>query len=301
MNRNLVVTAFILVCAAVLMLSSMGYAQSRITVDPGRIGTHVPLEPGETYTLPTHTFINETGRDLKVVVSTSDYQDDVRLLPPKDWFTIEPTERVVPANSEGQFQVTVSLPRDAPVGDYRVWFRFAGVPTAASGVVVAQTLEVSFLFEVAATAAAAPKEYTLTVDVEGGGGVKPEAGSHTYPEGTSVELLAAPDEGWGFERWEGDIDDTDNPQTSVTMDRDRNVTAVFTEREPDPIPDPGDDEPEPEPEPDEEEEEAVPGDEDSAGGNNSLPWIGAGALLLAMVLGGSLLWRKFSLRRLTDV
>jgi len=69
-------------------------------------------------------------------------------------------------------------------------------------------------------------QYTLTVNVQGQGTTAPAAGQHAYDSGTEVALSAAPAEDWEFIRWEGDISATD-PNTTVTMNAGKSVTAVF--------------------------------------------------------------------------
>ena len=44
--------------------------------------------------------------------------------------------------------------------------------------------------------------YTLTVAIQGQGGVAPVGG--TYPAGQQVTLVATPESGWAFQRWDGD-------------------------------------------------------------------------------------------------
>ncbi|MEX1261882.1 MAG: hypothetical protein WEA58_13495, partial [Balneolaceae bacterium] len=57
----------------------------------------------------------------------------------------------------------------------------------------------------------------------------PESGS-VFDEDSDVELTATPDDGWTFSHWEGEeIDGTENSETTITMDSDKNVTAVFDE------------------------------------------------------------------------
>ncbi len=67
--------------------------------------------------------------------------------------------------------------------------------------------------------------YTLTVNIQGNGGVAPLGG--TYPEGEQVTLVATPASGWGFLRWDGDSLSLISSIT-LTMDRNKTVTAVFT-------------------------------------------------------------------------
>jgi len=68
--------------------------------------------------------------------------------------------------------------------------------------------------------------YVFTLSVTGDGRVSRSPYQNDYPEGDEVTLTAIPDEGWEFHRWEGDLEETENPIT-VTMDSDINVIAVF--------------------------------------------------------------------------
>jgi len=82
-----------------------------------------------------------------------------------------------------------------------------------------------------------PVYYTLTINIEGEGtvevdGVEVEDGwTDNYPEGTTVNLEAIPDEDRFFAQWEGDHTGMDK-ETDVTMNRNREITALFTEEEP---------------------------------------------------------------------
>ena len=69
--------------------------------------------------------------------------------------------------------------------------------------------------------------YVLTVQVVGQGTTTPAAGQHVYPAGTVVDLSATPAIGWKFSRWAGEVAEPNSPTTTVTMDRDKEVTAVF--------------------------------------------------------------------------
>ena len=70
-------------------------------------------------------------------------------------------------------------------------------------------------------------QYTLTLIVVGEGAVTP--GNGTYSSGANVPLTAAASEGWTFSGWSGYATGTEN--TTITMDRDKVVTATFTQNE----------------------------------------------------------------------
>lgn len=81
-----------------------------------------------------------------------------------------------------------------------------------------------------------PVLFTLTVDVEGAGLVTDDSGkidcssdgqcTATFPEGTAVELTAAPETGYDFFGWSGACTGT-SPTCTVTMDQNRSVSARF--------------------------------------------------------------------------
>jgi hypothetical protein len=82
-------------------------------------------------------------------------------------------------------------------------------------VYMGQTIDLYFTFT--------PLNYTLTMITCGEGSVSP--GNQTYAEGTVVDLEAIPASGWAFDCWGGAV--TADTNTTLTMDRDKNVTATF--------------------------------------------------------------------------
>lgn len=68
--------------------------------------------------------------------------------------------------------------------------------------------------------------YTLSVTIQGQGTVQPAGG--VYASGASVQLTAAPADGWEFDRWQGNLTGSANP-TTITMNANKSVTAVFVE------------------------------------------------------------------------
>jgi len=73
--------------------------------------------------------------------------------------------------------------------------------------------------------------FELTVDsIEGGEVVEPGEGDFEYDEGEVVDLEAVVDEGYHFIEWTGDngtIENTENNETTITMDGDYTITAEF--------------------------------------------------------------------------
>ena len=78
------------------------------------------------------------------------------------------------------------------------------------------------------------EQVALTVAVEGEGSVEvegiDEVGTAPVQVDTGVEqvLTAVPADGWRFDHWGGDVDETDNPLT-LTIDEDVTITAEFVE------------------------------------------------------------------------
>jgi uncharacterized repeat protein (TIGR02543 family) len=68
----------------------------------------------------------------------------------------------------------------------------------------------------------------LTVSSTDGGSVtQPGEGVFTYDEGTTVDLIAAPESGYQFVNWSGDVADPNSLSTSVTVNADKSVIANF--------------------------------------------------------------------------
>jgi hypothetical protein len=81
------------------------------------------------------------------------------------------------------------------------------------------------------TAEFAVGRYNLTVSSTAGGSVTtPGESTFTYDEGTVVNLMAAPDHGYRFVGWTGDVDriaNANNAATTITMYNDYQITASF--------------------------------------------------------------------------
>jgi hypothetical protein len=72
--------------------------------------------------------------------------------------------------------------------------------------------------------------FTLTIDVSpsAGGSTYPPAGEHTYAAGTKVTITATANPGWDFDHWGGAVSGS-KPETEVTMNANKSVTAYFEE------------------------------------------------------------------------
>ncbi|MGL1935051.1 MAG: discoidin domain-containing protein, partial [Fibrobacterales bacterium] len=68
--------------------------------------------------------------------------------------------------------------------------------------------------------------YSLSVVANTGGSVTPQLG--TYYEGTPLSITAAPDAGWEFVAFTGDVQSSNNP-LSITISHDMNIEASFRE------------------------------------------------------------------------
>ncbi len=72
-----------------------------------------------------------------------------------------------------------------------------------------------------------PETYGITLNVIGEGEIlEPEEGD--YPEG-KTEIAASADDGWVFYRWEGDVQEEYEEETSIYLDEDKEIVAIFIE------------------------------------------------------------------------
>ncbi|WP_437304445.1 InlB B-repeat-containing protein [Sorangium sp. So ce388] len=68
--------------------------------------------------------------------------------------------------------------------------------------------------------------YTLILHTSGQGTVQTNPSATTYESGMVVAITATADSGYVFDHWTGDLSGSTNP-ASVTMNRDKTITAVF--------------------------------------------------------------------------
>lgn len=71
-----------------------------------------------------------------------------------------------------------------------------------------------------------PNQYTLTINIVGGGSVSKNPDKPTYTYGEIVTLTATADPGWIFQGWSGDLSGSESP-INITIDGDKNVNATF--------------------------------------------------------------------------
>ncbi|NLT44977.1 MAG: hypothetical protein GXX80_05670 [Thermotogaceae bacterium] len=74
------------------------------------------------------------------------------------------------------------------------------------------------------------KTVTLTMlEPDEGGEVQPLPGNHKHLINTSVDLLAVPDDGWDFDRWEVDEEFYSNEkETKLVLDSEKTIKAFFS-------------------------------------------------------------------------
>ncbi|MEF8873941.1 MAG: hypothetical protein V5A88_04630, partial [Candidatus Thermoplasmatota archaeon] len=97
------------------------------------------------------------------------------------------------------------------------------------------TINITMDWDKEITAVFAEKDYTLTVNIEGGGTVEDheefefqDGDTKDYTQMTDVTLSAVADEHWYLEEWTGDYEGTEE-QITITMDGNKTITAVFEE------------------------------------------------------------------------
>lgn len=75
-----------------------------------------------------------------------------------------------------------------------------------------------------------PETYNLSVSAipQEAGSVTPENGE--FEEGREIEISATANNGWRFDRWQGDLESESNP-TVITLDSDKDIAALFVKRE----------------------------------------------------------------------
>ena len=102
-------------------------------------------------------------------------------------------------------------------GENKIAFHKGDQPSDTANSVHFRTIEIT----------CCPITYTLTMAVNPseGGTTDPPVGNHTYDANTVVPISAIQTDGYTFINWTGDVEDPQS--TTVTMDRDKTVTANF--------------------------------------------------------------------------
>jgi len=128
--------------------------------------------------------------------------------------------------SDGEYEEGTQVTLTAtPASGYTFGFWGGGASGSSSTIIITMDSDKKI------TAAFRRISYDLAINIVGNGTTSPEAGVHSYPEGTMVELRAAPGESWEFSGWNGDITDT-SATTQITMDSDKNIIAHFADTTP---------------------------------------------------------------------
>lgn len=72
------------------------------------------------------------------------------------------------------------------------------------------------------------KSYVLLqINVSGEGHTDPFPGRYEFEKHSIVNLKAIPNQNSAFEHWDGDVDEPNNPEASITLNRNETITAVF--------------------------------------------------------------------------
>jgi len=103
-------------------------------------------------------------------------------------------------------------------------FRAEVPPGAASGKIIASSV---FGADTSSSNFTVIPAYNLTVNVSGSGAVALNPPGGVYDSSMVVALTAAPDPGYVFSGWSGDLTSTANPD-SVVMNTAKSVTVIFT-------------------------------------------------------------------------
>jgi hypothetical protein len=74
-----------------------------------------------------------------------------------------------------------------------------------------------------------PRQYNLSMSVNGEGNTVPDKGVYEFKEGTVVYINATPSDGWKFAGWMGQVEDHYSAGTSIEMNSDKTITALFQE------------------------------------------------------------------------
>lgn len=152
---------------------------------------------------------------LRIVVKNSTDKPDLQMAPnaPGTSFVSGRKKETVPNDNQWHtldFDLTNWELWTGTISEFKFYNNFS------SGSIVFDSIE---FIPVDAT------EYTIAISQEGNGLLDYTSG--TALKGQEFTLNAIADNGWEFERWEGDISSTDNPLL-ITVSSDLNIKAIFS-------------------------------------------------------------------------
>ncbi|MDX9917793.1 MAG: InlB B-repeat-containing protein, partial [Gudongella sp.] len=161
------------------------------------------------------TSITVTGEDKATTITT-------------DGGTLQMIAKVEPATASDQ-KVYWSI-KESKIAT----ISYDGILTAVANGTVTVTAEAvdgsGIIGSVDITISGQPK-YSLTMVVEGEGTVSPTDSDYQYERGSIVDIEATPAAGWYFEKWVGDVKESNKAKTTITMSEAKTVKAVFKEGE----------------------------------------------------------------------
>ncbi|MGB5924636.1 MAG: C1 family peptidase [Dehalococcoidia bacterium] len=190
-----------------------------------------------------YRFVNWTGdvdeiADVDAATTTITMDDDYAItanfMPQYDLAIVSTTGGSVTGPGEGTFPydpgTVVNLVAEAEQG-YRFVNWTGDVDEIADVDAAATTITMNDDYAISANFIA---RYDLTIDSTAGGSVTgPGEGTFTYDDGTVVNLIAEPEQGYRFVSWTGDVDEIADVQaatTTITIKGSSTITANFIAR-----------------------------------------------------------------------
>jgi len=217
--------------------------EGTFSYDEGAV-VNLMARPEGAYRFVRWTGDVETIADVNAATTTITMNGDYEIvanfaLPPIQYtLTISSTAGgSVTTPGEGTFSydegTVVNLVARADEG-YR-FVRWTGdVQTIANVNGATTTITMRGDYEITAVFALPPIQYTLTTSSTAGGSVTaPGEGTFDYEEGTVVQLVAEPEDGYRFVNWTGDVEtiaDVNVATTTITLDGDYVIVANFKSR-----------------------------------------------------------------------
>jgi len=113
----------------IFLLPSFSSAKIGVGVATGKIIIEEKIKPGATYILPNFSVVN-TGDQNSNYSASIEYKQDIKeMSPPKEWFSMEPSEFNLDPGKVQNIKVKINVPIKATPGDYFVFIEAHPVKT----------------------------------------------------------------------------------------------------------------------------------------------------------------------------
>lgn len=139
---------FVLLSLGVFLLPCFCSSGVGVGVGIGKMKVEEDLKPGVIYELPLFIALNTGDEVGNYGVSVEYHRDQPEKMPPKDWFTFNPSTFSLEPGKAQQVEVILTLPLKAPPGDYFAFLEAHPIAEGKAGMTISVAAATKLWFTV---------------------------------------------------------------------------------------------------------------------------------------------------------